>query len=323
MTRTFTPTRLVCLVGFLGVVVGVCGAQLFNAFFRGNSTPSPTPPEVQLPPTPEEVAKPHLAWADQECEQVISKHLSAIDTFFADSKKNTRTFAEEALSWGSKWRLVVDYVPFTSGGRHETFIRGKFEEYVFKPGQLEDVVKQVVASYLKHVESIEGKMLVEIRADVAELPSTYLITEIDQTKLQETYNEALAAAMQAAGSQVRTDVTTELVAIITGEVLTQVAVQLGVSAGILGAGASSSWATFGIGLAVGVIVDQIISWVWDWYADPTGNLATELDKKLDEINRLIVDGSDDVQGLRERLQAFAKERATIRSKAVLAILQPL
>lgn len=193
---------------------------------------------------------------------------------------------------------------------------------MFKPPQLEDAIRQVVASYLKHVESIEGQMLVRIRADVAEFPSPYLIAQIDESKLQATYDEALSRAIEATGSNLRTDITTELVSIITGEVLAQVAVRLGVSAGILGTGAASSWATFGIGLVVGLIVDQIVSWVWDWYADPKGNLAVELNGKLDEINRLIVDGSDDVQGLRERLRAFAKDRATVRSQAVLEILQP-
>jgi hypothetical protein len=100
-----------------------------------------------------------------------------------------------------------------------------------------------------------------------------------------------------------------------------VAVRLGVSAGILGTGAASGWATLGIGVVVGLIVDQIVSWVWDWWADPRGNLAAELDKKLDEINRLIVDGSADVQGLRDRLKQFARERAAARRIAVLSLLQ--
>jgi hypothetical protein len=116
-------------------------------------------------------------------------------------------------------------------------------------------------------------------------------------------------------------VATQVVSLITGEVLTQVATRLGVSAGILGTGAASSWATFGIGLVVGIIVDQIVAWVWDWYADPTGTLAGQLGTRLDGVNRLIVDGSDDVQGLRSRLEAYAEQRAAMRETALLAILQ--
>ena len=164
-------------------------------------------------------------------------------------------------------------------------------------------------------------MLVRIRADVADYPSAYLIVQIDASKLRASYDEAISRAIEKTGSSLRIDIATELVSVITGQVLTQVAVRLGVSAGILGTGAASSWATLGIGFVVGLIVDQIISWVWDWYADPKGSLSAELDTKLDEIYRLIVDGSADVQGLRVRLRKYAEERATLRSQAVLMLLR--
>ncbi|MEX2285842.1 MAG: hypothetical protein WD648_02055 [Planctomycetaceae bacterium] len=314
------PTLAMLTLGLLGVVVAVAARQPLMGLLSSKPTP-PAAPEIKQPPLPEMVAKPHLGWAEQECDRIIDEHVKAIDTFFADAKQHTPAFADEALSWGSKWRLVVDHVPFTSGERHETFIRERFEEYVFQPSDLEDAVKQVVASYLKHVESIEGQMLVRIRTDVADFPEAYLIARIDEEKLHASYDEAVSRVMEATGSNLRADIATELVSIISGEVLAQVAVRLGVSAGILGTGAASSWATFGVGLVVGLIVDQIVSRVWDWYADPKGNLAAELDAKLDEINKLLVDGSDDTEGLRARLRAFAKERAAVRSQAVLTLLQ--
>jgi hypothetical protein len=316
--RNLTFTMLA--LSLLGVIIAVVAREQISDFFRPRPA-SPRPPQIKLPPSPEEFAKPHLSWAEQECERVIDEHVKALDTFFTDSKKNTRPFAGDALSWGSKWRLVIDHVPYTSGGRHEKYVRERFEEYVFTPSQLEDAVKQVVSSYLAHVCSIEGKMLVNLRADVAEFPTAYPIGQLDETKLRATYDEALQQAIDATGKDLQANIGTELVSIITGEVLTQVALRLGVSAGILGTGAASSWATLGIGVVVGLIVDQIVSWVWDWWADPKGNLAAQLDTKLDEINRLIVDGSDNVQGLRAQLRQFGKERSVARSKAVLSVLQ--
>jgi len=303
-------------------VIVIVALEPIIAFFSAPPVPQSTPVAIKLPPTSEEVAKPHLSWADQECERVVEEYLRDIDMFFAASKKNTRPFAEEALSWGSKWRLATDYVPFTSGGRHEKFMREKFEEYVFKPSELEDAVKQVVARYVKHVDSIEGKMLVSIRTDVANFPSAFIIAKIDESELRKKYDEALKEAIEAVEIDIGTEVVIEVVvATITAGILTQIAVRLGVSGTILGGGASGAGATFGISLIVGLIVDQIVSWVWDWYADPRGELATMLDGKLDEINRLIVGGSDDVHGLRKRLREFATARASVRNKAVLAILQ--
>jgi hypothetical protein len=278
-------------------------------------------PTIVLP-TPEEIADPHLSWADLESERVIEEHLAVVDRFFKDAKKRTRPFADKALGWGSKWRLVADYVPFTGEDRHEAFVRGKFEQHVFSASDLEHVIKQVVSSYIKHIESVEGQMLVRIRADVADLPSGYVMSEIDDSQVHASYQEAISSAVAASGSSLRGDVATEVVSLITGEVLTQGAVRMGVSAGVLGAGAASSWTTLGIGFAVGVIVDQIITGVWDWYADPRGELAFELNAKLIELNHIIVDGSHDVTGLRDRLHDFARERAGLRKTAVLSLLQP-
>lgn len=272
-------------------------------------------------PTPQEIAGPHLRWAADEAESILDEHLQEISDFFAEAKRHSPHFAERALGWGSKWRMVADHVPFTRGGRHEAFLRKQFEDHLFRPDELKRAVEQAVAGYLAHIRSIESQMLVRVRTDVADFPDTYLVAGFDETAWQTRYEEVLAQALAAAKSDLHVEVATLIVTEIAGTVLADVALKLGVSAGILGTGAASSWTTFGVGLVVGLIVDQIVSWVWDWYADPKGNLASELTIKLDSIRRLIVDGSGDVPGLRSRLKTYADERARLRETAVLALLE--
>lgn len=288
--------------------------------------PKPQPPKIELPPPPEakrprppeEVAKPHLSKAEQECERVIDEHVKALDGFFADSKKNTRGFAEDALGWGSKRRLIQDALPWSSGDKHKAFIKVKFEEHVFKPEQLEEAVK----SYLAHVRIIENKMLVDLRSDTSDFPSAYMLAELDDKWSQESYDSAIAKAIDATGGKLQEDIASGIVSTIADEVLAQVAIRLGVRAGILGAGAAAGTVTSGVGLVVGLIADQIVSFIWDWYSDPKGNLAGEIDRKLDEMNRLRVDGSTDVKGLKDRLRDFSRERSGTRNKVVIGLLQP-
>ena len=311
--------------GILGVLVGllVPPAALESVDDRP-ILPAPAIAPISgrpAAPSPEEIIRPHLVWAERRSEEVLTEHLRLIDDFFVMAKKGTPEFADRALSFTSKWRLVVDHVPLTRGGRHEKFLRLQFEQHVFRPSQLGGTVEQVVAGYLAQVRSIEGEMLVELRADVADFPETYVVAELDEACWRARYDDALFDTLAATGSDLRSDVAGQVVSLIAGEVLTQVATRLGVSAGILGTGAASSWATFGIGVVVGLIVDQIVAWVWDWYADPTGTLVRQLNSRLDHLNRLIVDGADDVQGLRARLKACAAQRAAIREAALLAILQ--
>lgn len=279
---------------------------------------APAPPPA---PSPEEIAGPHLKWAQREAARLLDEHLQQVDDFFDDSRRHTPDFAERALSWGSKWRLVADHVPFTKGDRHRAYIRSQFEQHLFTPAQLSDLVEEVVVSHLAHLGSVESEMLVRIRADIADFPEAYPIAQLDQAGLGAQYDEAVTQVLAATASSMRSDVGTLLVSEIAGEVLTQVALRLGVSAGILTTGAASSWATFGVGLVVGLMVDQIVSWVWDRYADPVGSLASQLDRKLADMRDLIVDGSDDMQGLRSRLKNYADERARVREAAVLAILR--
>ncbi|HWB11387.1 MAG TPA: hypothetical protein VG826_19310 [Pirellulales bacterium] len=309
----------------LGIVVGVLVPPAAPRPVGERSIPPaeaiPRVPAARVVPSPEEIIRPHLAWAEQTSAELLVDYLRQIDDFFETAKKGTPDFADRALSFGSKWRLVADHVPFARGGRHETFLRSQFEEHVFRPTQLGELIEQVVAGYLAQVRSIESEMLVKIRADIADFPETYVVAELDEPTLRARYDEALSDALSAAAGDLRSDVAGQVVSLIAGEVLTQVAARLGVSAGILGTGAASGWATFGIGVVVGLIVDQIVAWVWDWYADPSGTLARQLSARLEGVNRLIVDGSDGVGGLRNRLDTYAAGRAAVRETALLAILQ--
>ncbi len=307
--------RLLTLLGFVGVITGVIvGRPLITSLLR------PATPPTKVAPAPQTLAKPHLDSAKSKTENVIEGRLVPVRTFFDDAKKNTRQFAEVALGWGSKWRLIADHVPFTKGGRHETYIREQFEQTVFSAKQLEEIVSAAVSEYLSEIRSIENQMLVSLRADISGFPDAYPIAQLDESQLRAKFDDAIQKAIAATGSQVQADLGTQLVSIIGGEVLTQVAVRLGISAGILGTGAASGWPTLGIGVVVGIIVDQIVSWVWDWYADPTGNLASNLDAKLDEMRTLICDGNTKGEGLRQRFQTLAAERAAIRETAILDLL---
>lgn len=297
------PTTRMLLLGFLGVVVAVISGRIFLG--------SPA----------ERVARPHLKKAEQAAESAIESQIKEVNNFFAVAKKGTYNFAEDALGWGSKWRLVVDQLPFTEGNRHRKFLRAKFEEHVFSADQLENFVRQVVQDYLAHVRSIENRMLVDLRADLSDSPADYPLARWDDRRLQECFDQALFQTVTASGVNFGADLATQMVSFIAGEILTHVAIRLGVSAGILGTGAASGWVTFGVGAVIGLIIDQIVSWVWDQLADPKGNLAAELNKKLDEMHRLIVEGSTEVQGLRDRLKEFARQRAAMRRTAVLNLLE--
>jgi hypothetical protein len=169
---------------------------------------------------------------------------------------------------------------------------------------------RVVKGYLARIDSIESEILVNLRVDIAGLPTANLPVQLDDQQLRAHYDQALSHAITATG----TDIGTTLDQFLIAELMTMVTMRLGVSTGILGTGTVLGEWTFGIGFVVSFIIDGIVSWVWDWCADPRGNLAAKLDGKLDEMNQLIVDG------LRTQLSQFAQNRVAVRKTAVLSIL---
>lgn len=310
------------MIGLCAVALGVVAEPPVRELWREAPPAQSTVRVREQPPAPrpEEIARPHLKWAEEESAKVLDHHLDGLLRFFAESKKHTPQFAREALDWESKYNLVFDAVPFSKGGRHQQYIRSRFEHHIFAPAAVEQAVQQVVSGYLRELRSIEGKMLVRVRADLSDFPSEYPIGTLDEQRLGKAYQQAITTAISAAKSDAAAGASLEVVSIIVGEVLTQAAVELGVSAGILGAGAALSWETFGIGLVVGIIVDVAVSWVWDWYADPKGELTARINSRLDDIQRLIMEGSPQTQGLRGRLQELARERAQLRETAILNLL---
>lgn len=277
----------------------------------------------RIAPETSSLLRPRLDKAQRRIERAADKHLSEVRAFFYGARGRVKPFAEEALGLGSKWRLVVDHVPWTRGGRHEAFLRKRFEATVFSAEDLEKLVASAVAEYLADVRSIENQLLVDVRADVAHFPEAYDLGSMEATAWQARFEQAVQRSMAASGAQLQADVGLQLASLIGGEILAQVAVRLGISAGILGTGAATSWATLGIGVVVGVIVDQLIAWVWDWWADPQGELEAHLTERLDQLCQWICEGGEDVEGLRGRFQAIAAQRAQFRERALTQMLDEI
>jgi len=261
-----------------------------------------------------QIAKDYLNKLEKDTETLILSEFTDLNQFFITSKKNIPSFVDEALGYYSKWKIIIDNIPYTSGGTHEKFIREKFEEIVLKPNQLEKEVRLTVTNYLDKVSSMENRMLVDLRADIPDISKDYFNENLSVNLFQEKVDKIVVLASVASTEDISPTIVLNLASIIAGEALTAVAIQMGVSSGILTTGAVTGWATFGIGLVVSLIVDQIIGWLWNWYADPKGMLIQKLITKLNEIFLLVT------TKLREELKKNAGKRDTARRNVILDFL---
>jgi len=257
-------------------------------------------------------AEPHIKTAEKQSLDGIPGAVAIVDEFFSAAKSKTRSFAGDALGLYSKIAWVR--------GKHDKYLAARFREDVFAPEDIEATVTKAVACYLDDVEGIENEMLVNIRLDVAGLPSGGAIGRMSIDEFRDSFQRMSKEISSRTAWNVGSDVGKEIAAQIAGQVLVRAAARLGVSGGILTAGAASSWWTAGIGVAVALLIDLMVSTVWDWVEDPKGRLADEINRKLEEIGHMIVDGDEETPGLRQELEKYAAQRAIVRRDVVRAMV---
>jgi len=281
-------------------------------------------PQVVTPETirqqVRERAEAHLTSAEHSADSALVAELQVVEQFFADARRRTPEFAQTVLGFESKWACLTDSLPGSSGDGHARYLQQKFEEHLFAPQALEQLIQQVVHAYLTELENIDHQLLVAIAADLEDLPQLLPVQSLDTAQRDAVFAELRSHIRAQVLGVLQADIGQTLVSIVTGEVLTAVAARMGASAGILGSGVATSWTTLGAGFIVGLIVDEIVALIWDWWADPRGHLVQELNRRLAELESQIIEGTPRQQGLRWHLQDLARRRTVLRRRTLLELL---
>ena len=298
--------------GTVGILLALFVAAIIRLLVDGGLTGS-----VETAVT---VVDRHLAWADSQGQGDLTTRWAPIGEFFGEARLGTRAFAEEALGWRSKWKLVSDFV--TSGDEHAEFLKERFAALVFSPEALEAVVQSTVTGHVRHLENVDSDLLVRLQADLEDVPDLQLSGVVDPQLIHASLGQAVRQAIAAVEGELRNDVGYELAGYIAGEILTTATLRLAASSGILSAGAASGTVTFGAGLVVGLIVDAILSWAYDEIFDPAGELSRQLDQTLGALEQQILTGDASGPGLIQRLQDYGARRNAARSSAIRSLVLP-
>lgn len=294
----------------IGIVLGlVIVAIVRSASHDGTSVPVATPESAAA-----EIVNRHLAWADSQGQGDLATKVAPIRELFGEARLGTRKFADEALGWRSKWKLVTDIV--TNGDEHATFLRERFAFHVFSQEALEPVVHSAVAGHVRHMEDVDSELLVRLQADLAEVPNLQLSANVDRQAIQASLDQLIRRAIGAVEAELGGAVGFELVSWVASEALTSATFRLAASSGILGTGAASGAVTFGVGLVIGIIVDYALSWAYDEMFDPAGELSRQINQTLDALEQLILTGDGTTPGLIQRLQDYGARRSYARNAAI-------
>lgn len=276
------------LLAAIGVLALVFLREPVLSLFREKKLDQPAVPQKSTPEARRiafERSKPHLDKADAESQRLIDEHIRTLDVFFDDVKKRTPAFAEDVLGWSSKWRLVVDKLPYTRTDRNQEYLREQFNNRLFTPDQLAQTVEMVTKGYVASIQNIERQMLVGIKADIQDLPRSSLPHFSTKEATERAFQGAIETAAQKAQASMRDEAIRSLV------------------------------------FQMSVVQNQILSWLWSWFSDPAGDLAKAMNDKLDQIHKLIIDGEGTKPGLRAQLMELHEKRKPVRRQAVNEMIE--
>jgi len=277
------------------------------------------------------IVAPRIEIAQEEALKAIDTRTQEVGDFFAERQKRVPAYAERVLSFRSKWELGKSKIPGADKDAHTRFLREEFSKIVFSQAELGQAVTGAAEDYVRDVQAIENALLVNIRADLKDMPECAAVLPDLKTEalFHDRFARIVAGFSEKAGTDVKVDVGrivgSEIATAITIRVGIAVAENLGVSSVILGTGTAGSLETLGVSFVAGIIVDQIVGWIIGWYDKPEVEISKKLSAELDELSTLIVSGDEKnkTRGLKQELEALAERRKLMRDAALREmILQP-
>jgi hypothetical protein len=131
-----------------------------------------------------------LAEAEREGIAAAEQCLTRLRDLFRQARQGSRPFAEDALAFSSKWRLVADYLPFTPGNLHAEYLREAFEQHLFSSHQLGQRLEAAITEFQRTQQDIENRALIDIGADLESL-KLQTVPPPSQQQLQQRIHDVL------------------------------------------------------------------------------------------------------------------------------------
>lgn len=285
--------------------------------------------------TPRQRAVRHrLSEADTQSEAAIAPRLLTIQTMFDKGRAGAKPFAVEALSWSGKWALVQETFGIGDRDAHKRFLQQAFVRHVFSEQEVKDALESAVRGYLVDLESIEGKMLVQLRADLEGIGGSAVPTGLrNDPAFRREYEQLSKQVASTLKIDLGLTVGREVGSLIASEVATTVAMQaaragaaeMGVEAGILSSGVASSIATLGVGLIVAIIIDHIFDAILKSSGyDPAQQIANEVTKSLTKMEASLIRESGlfaKSGSMRAELKKLHENRSQMRREVIFKMLE--
>lgn len=308
------------------LVLAVCVATIvYVAEKPGVEPPPPTPPPG---PTEQEKIKffedqvePVVAEFDKHNRQAADRCIAKIRNAFKKYRQGVDPFLEDITSLSTRFGIIRRMPGDWWHERNdvEAYIGEIFEEHLFSEAGLRKAIEDALAAYQDDIKANETKLRTSIlaavnTADRPGLPSVdFDELSAEVTRLIKDF--ATRSAVDSVTSLIIVEIASGAAGSAAGYLLTSITAQLAtmvVTSAAAGGGAAATGAAAGggggsivgpAGTVVGGVVGLILGLGIDWWM--TENLKEKLGKELNgmigQIEKAVIDGSDERTGLTEML----------------------
>ena len=326
------------VIGAIIVLIVIFSLDALRTHLRQSKADIPAPRSQAQPSAEAALARqrqeiwrtkiePELDAADTRATVAIEESTTALTLFLIESREGSRPFAEAMLSLRGKWNLLKSKAPALLGGddqAHLRYLNERFSALIFSDADLRKAIESAVVSYLGKLQATENDLLVKVRADMADIPLDALPAARSDEIFQSEFNRIARQVAPAVAQELGVDALREISSFVATEiattVLTNLAARLGMSSGLLVAGVSTSWATFGLSIVAAIVIDQVISMIVDEVRNPVGELTARINKLLQDLSQLVVEGDPQSPGLHPQLTAFDGARSRVRREALRRLI---
>jgi hypothetical protein len=240
-----------------------------------------------------------VAACDQANESAVHDTARSLAQWFESRKPAARPLSADLISLGGKWQWAT-----SNHQEYEAWIRQQFASRIFSDRQLLEAVQSQVAQCAAKVAANENRLLLTLRADLADPAVAGALPEMVALRTQ--VEQRLVGLMQQVSGQVGTAVGGDVLSLVVQEVTWSIMTRIGIGSAMTAAGIGSSWATFGASVVLGIAIDMVV----DKVMDAEGQINMQICMSIDDIH------GKTLEAYKREMLNWVVQRGTVRSKAL-------
>jgi hypothetical protein len=225
------------------------------------------------------------------------------------SRTNLKKFVDESLSMFEKLKQFQNMA--MNPAANEVRIGTMFRQQIMDEGAVCALLERSLTDFCRKLDEQDQALLIRLKIDREAARTSRSRTMIDPT----AFKQPIATAAQATVTAVKNDIARTVASFVASEGISagvkRAARDFGVMPGERGSAAD---------IVTGLLIDIGVGIAVDVATDPTGKMVSDLETRLANVERQILDGTTTSPGFMSKLRQITQDRAAARRKLVVAEL---